>query len=182
MIAPQRQLRGVARYVLAVVAAAVALGLSLLVEAHISRVDFVLFWPAVLFVAVLAGLGPALLTSALSVLAVDWFFILPVHTLHLADPSDVFAMAIFVVASSLVSTVADRHRTAEKRATEAAHENAELAVQLEHQAIELESQLEESQTLSEELEQTSAELHERINRKPLCSGAPSASERLKRTW
>ena len=43
----------------------------------------------------------------------------------------------------------------------AAHDNAELAVQLENQTVELESQLEESQTLSEELEQTSTELHER---------------------
>jgi PAS domain S-box-containing protein len=161
VVVPDRQLGGGARWGLAVLAVLIALALSLAVQPYIGRVIFILFWPAVVGTAVAGGLGPALLASALSVVAVDWFFIPPVHAFHAPEPSDAVALGTFAVVSSLVSTMANRRRAAEHRAVEAARENAELALQLENQAIELESQLEESQTLSEELEQTSSELHER---------------------
>ena len=152
-----------ARYAIAIVLPAIALGISLLLLPYLSRVVFIMFWPAVLVTAVLAGLGPALLASTLSVLAVDYWVITPRHSLGAADPADLAPLGIFFLASSIVSTLADRRRNAEARAREDAEENAYLATQLEIQTIELESQLEEAQVMSEELEQTSVELQERSN-------------------
>ncbi len=160
VVAPRR-LRGVAGYVLAVGATAVSLGASLLLEPYLTRAHFTLFWPAILGVAVFAGLGPALFASVLAVVAVDYWLIPPLHSFHLGEPGELVVLGIFVLASAVVSAIADRRHAAEVRAVGAAQENAELATQLENQAIELESQLEEAQALTEELEQTSAELHER---------------------
>ena len=149
------------RYGLAVAGPAVALGASLLFQPYLSRVLFMLFWPAVLVVAVYAGLGPALVASALSVAAVDYWLIGPTRTLGVAQPTDIVPLAIFFLSSGIVSTLANRRRIAEQRALSIAEENSYLATQLESQAVELESQLEESQAMSEELEQTSVELQER---------------------
>ena len=151
----------VVRYGLAVAVTALALGASLLFQPYLSRVLFMLFWPAVLVVAVYAGLGPALVASALSVAAVDYWLIGPRRTLGVADPIDIVPLAIFFLSSAIVSTVADRRRIADQRALSVAEENSYLATQLESQAVELESQLEESQAMSEELEETSVELQER---------------------
>jgi signal transduction histidine kinase/PAS domain-containing protein len=161
IVAPPRRLGGGAGYLLAAAAVGLSLGLSFLLTPYISRAVFTLFWPSVIGVAVVAGLGPAIFASALSVLAVDYWFLPPQRSLHPGDPSELVAMGIFVLTSIIASTVATRRYAAEERALLAAHENAELATQLENQAIELESQLEEAQALTEELEQTSAELHER---------------------
>jgi PAS domain S-box-containing protein len=157
----RRRLHGVAGYLVAVAATGVALGASLLLEPYLTRAVFTFFWPAVLGVALVAGLGPALLASALAVVAVDFWFLPPTHTLRPGDPTDLAALGIFALISAVASTVADRRHAAEGRAIAAARENAELALQLENQANELESQLEEAQALTEELEQTSAELHDR---------------------
>jgi signal transduction histidine kinase/PAS domain-containing protein len=149
-----------ARYAIAVGATAAAFGVSLLLAPYLQRVVFVLFWPAVLGTAALAGLGPALLASTLSVLAVDFWLIEPRGTLGI-NAADLAPLAIFFASAALVSGLTDRRRAAEARAVAAARENAELASLIEDQAIELESQLEEAQTLSEELEQTAAQLEER---------------------
>ena len=154
-------LTGVVRYGIAVLLTGLALGSSLLFEPYLIRGVFVMFWPAVLATAVYAGLGPALLASALSVATVDYWLIGPTRTLGIADPLDAVPLAIFFLTSAVVSTLADRRRIAEQRALGVAEENAYLATQLENQTIEIESQLEEAQAMSEELEQTSVELQER---------------------
>jgi PAS domain S-box-containing protein len=145
---------------MAVGATAGALLLSLALERQIGRVVFVLFWPAVLGTAVVAGLRPAVLASILSVLAVDYWFVPPKFSFRLSDPTDLIPLGVFFLTSALVSTLADRRRAAEQRAVDAARQNAELAAQLEDQAAELESQLEESQVLSDELEATGIELEQ----------------------
>ncbi|MFL5604857.1 MAG: ATP-binding protein [Gemmatimonadaceae bacterium] len=161
VLPPTRRLRGLPGYLFAAGAVALSLGGSLLLEPYLTRAVFTLFWPSVVGVAIVAGLGPALFASALSVAVVDYLFIPPQYSLHLSDPGELSALGIFVLTSTLVSAIADRRRAAEERAIAAAVENAELATQLEDQAILLESQLEEAQALTEELEQTSGELHER---------------------
>jgi len=154
---PRRVLGARAGYALAVVAVAAALAASMLSAAWLSRSIFTFFWPAILVVAVLAGLGPALLASALTVVAVDFAMTEPRFTFVVRDASDLPPLVLFFLASALVSTLAERQRKAERRLLASAEENADFATQLEDQAIELESQLEESQTMSEELAQTSAE-------------------------
>jgi len=149
------------RYVaLPVGAVAVSFLLTALFEPFLSRVVFLLFWPAVVITAATAGLGPAIVASLLSVVVVEFWFLPPRHTLGVR-PEDSVTLLIFFVMASLVSALADRRRVAESRAAAAARDNADLAKRIEEQTIELESQLEESQQLAEELEQTTVELEER---------------------
>ena len=157
----RRQLHPVLRYfVVPVAAVSVSFALTALLEPFVTRVIFVLFWPAVVITAATAGLGPAIVTSGLAVLIVEYWFLPPRHTLGV-QPTDAVMLLIFLVMASVVSALADRRRHAEDRATAAARDNADLAKQIEEQAIELESQLEESQAMAEELEQTTVELEER---------------------
>ena len=148
------------RYLVAVLAVAVAFGLTVLLEPFVARVIFVLFWPAVIITAATAGLGPAVFASVLAVLLVEYWFLPPRLTIGV-QPTDVATLLIFFVMAFMVSALADRRRRAEARAAAAARDNAELAKRIEEQAIELETQLEESQSMAEELEQTTVELEER---------------------
>lgn len=162
VVVPARQRLGVVqRYALAIAAVAVAFALSILAEPFLARTIFILFWPAVLAAAVYCGLGPALLASTLSVLLVDYWFIPPRHHFVLHATADAAPLAIFFLAASVLSTIAEQRHAAERRAAAAAQANVDLVKQLEQQSTELETQLEESQALSEELEQTTVELEER---------------------
>jgi signal transduction histidine kinase/PAS domain-containing protein len=161
VVPARRRFATLTRYAIAIASVAVALLLSVVMEQYVGRIIFVFFWPAVVATAVYGGLGPALLASTLSVLAVDYWFMSPRHTLHLRIDADLAPLLLFFFAASLVSTIAERRRIAEKQVADSARANADLVKQLEQQALELESQLEESQALSEELEQTTVELEER---------------------
>ena len=159
IVTGSKPLQGIAAYAFAITAVALALGISLLFQPYLARVAFILFWPAVLITAIRARLGPALLASLLSVIAVD-AWLLPSTLPFGARTADLVPLGIFFLTSALVSALADRQFVAESRALTAASENAALATQLEEQAIEIESQLEEAQSLSEELEVTATELQQ----------------------
>lgn len=149
------------RYAVAVGATGLALAATLPLASFLQRVILVLFWPAVIGSAWFGGIGPAILASALSVFAADYFLIGPPGQLAPASPDDLIPLAVFMFASSAVAMLTNAARTARRTAAQAAARNAELAHELELQAIELEQQLEESQSLSEELEQSTEELADR---------------------
>jgi PAS domain S-box-containing protein len=149
------------RFAIAVGFTAAAFGLTLLLEPYLQRTVFLLFWPAIIGTAWLAGLGPAILTACASVALVDYFVIKPAYQWGPVDAAEIVTLVTFLLAAGLTSwavAVVDRARQA---ASTAAAENAELARQLDEQAIELSQQLEESQAMSEELEQSAEELAER---------------------
>ena len=77
----------------------------------------VLYLLAVIPVAVLWGLLYALLVSVASMLAFNFFFLPPLHTLSLQDSSNWLALGVFVVTSVVVSELAARSR---RRANESA--------------------------------------------------------------
>ena len=139
---------------------AVSFLLTALLEPFLSRVVFLLFWPAVVITAATAGLGPAIIASLLAVVVVEFWFLPPRFTIGV-QPADAVTLLIFLVMALMVSALADRRRLAERRAAGAARDNADLAKKIEEQTVELESQLEESQAMAEELEQTTVELEER---------------------
>ena len=149
------------RYAVAIGATLVGLGASMLLEPFIQRVILVLFWPAVIGAAWFGGIGPAVLSSALSVFLADYFLIGPPGELSPGSPDDLVPFAVFLFASSAVAVLTNATRVARRTAAQAASQNAELAYEIELQATELEQQLEESQALSEELEQTTEELADR---------------------
>ena len=70
---------------------------------------------AVLPVAVFYGLGYALAVSIASMLAFNFFFLPPLHTLALTDSGNWVALAVFVVTAVVVSELATRARRRELR-------------------------------------------------------------------
>ncbi|MCO6049580.1 sensor histidine kinase KdpD [Mesorhizobium sp. RP14(2022)] len=78
------------------------------------------FLMAVLTSAVTAGIWPALLTSGLSALAFNFFFLDPRYTLTIRDPDSVLALSFFlvvaVIASNLTATVQRQAVAARTRA------------------------------------------------------------------
>ncbi|HYW28924.1 MAG TPA: ATP-binding protein [Gaiellales bacterium] len=75
----------------------------------------VLYMFAVLPVAVFSGTAAAVLIAVASMLAFNFFFLPPLYTFTLADPSNWFSLGVFVVTAVLVSELASRSR---RRATE----------------------------------------------------------------
>lgn len=70
----------------------------------------ILYLLAVLPVAVLYGLGYALIVSIASMLAFNFFFLPPVHTFALTDSENWVALGVFVVTAFVVSELATRAR------------------------------------------------------------------------
>jgi two-component system sensor histidine kinase KdpD len=76
----------------------------------IENVDLVLL-TAVVAVAVRYGLWPSLLASLVASLAYNFFFLPPVYTFTITDPTNVAAFFFFMLIAILVSNVAARVRT-----------------------------------------------------------------------
>ncbi|MEJ0079141.1 MAG: sensor histidine kinase KdpD [Alphaproteobacteria bacterium] len=95
---------------LAAVAVALLAGLAILPWLGLENVDLV-FMTAVVAVAVRFGLWPSLLASVAASLCYNFFFLPPIHTFTIADPTNVAAFVFFIVMAVLVSNVAARVRT-----------------------------------------------------------------------
>jgi two-component system, OmpR family, sensor histidine kinase KdpD len=98
-------------YLGALVAVAVALlaGLSIRPWLGIENVDLV-FMTAIVAVAVRFGLWPSLLASVAASLCYNFFFLPPIYTFTITDPTNVAAFIFFIVMAVLVSNVAARVR------------------------------------------------------------------------
>jgi PAS domain S-box-containing protein len=119
-VQPHFRLETVWRYSMAPLAAMAALILQFGVLRWVGPIlpNFILFYPIVMIVAVIAGMGPGLLTTALAVVA-ESIWMMPVG--HWAVPwSDLIALAIFAFNGSLVCTLAELYRRTRSKA--AAHE------------------------------------------------------------
>jgi two-component system, OmpR family, sensor histidine kinase KdpD len=84
----------------------------------------VLYLLAVLLVAIRRGELAALGTAVLSVLLFNYLFIEPRHRLTIADPRNVVALAVFLVAAVVVGRLAAAARQRAAEADERAHEAA----------------------------------------------------------
>jgi K+-sensing histidine kinase KdpD len=71
---------------------------------------FVIFYPAVLLVASLAGGGPGVMATILSVLAADYWYFLPIGRFGINSPNDALALCLFCGASLFLSLLAERLR------------------------------------------------------------------------
>jgi two-component system sensor histidine kinase KdpD len=99
-------------YGCALLAVALALGVSELMQwlIGIENVDLV-FLTAVVGVAVRFGLWPSLLASVVSSLCYNFFFLPPIYTFTISDPTNVAAFGFFTLVAVIVSHVAARGRT-----------------------------------------------------------------------
>ena len=99
-------------YLVALVAVAIALGVGEAIRPWfgIENVDLV-FLTAVVGVAVRYGLWPSLVASVAASLCYNFFFLPPIYTFTIADPTNVAAFFFFIVMAMIVSNVAARVRT-----------------------------------------------------------------------
>jgi two-component system sensor histidine kinase KdpD len=114
-------------YLAALAAIAVAVALGELINAWISvaNIDLV-FLTAIVAVAVRFGLLPSLLASVASALAYNFFFLPPIYTFTIADPSNLTAFGFFTLVAIIVSNVAARGRTQAMAALERARSTESL--------------------------------------------------------
>ena len=87
----------------------------------------VLYVFAVLPIAVAWGLGFAVAVSIASMLAFNWFFLPPKHTLQLRDGANWLALAVYLVTAVVVSALAARARRRQEDAEQRRREAAVLA-------------------------------------------------------
>jgi two-component system, OmpR family, sensor histidine kinase KdpD len=99
-------------YLIALAIVAVSLGAAELIQRWLGteNVDLV-FLTAVVSVAVRYGLWPSLLASVAASLCYNFFFLPPVYTFTITDPTNVVAFFFFMLIALLVSNVAARVRT-----------------------------------------------------------------------
>jgi two-component system sensor histidine kinase KdpD len=126
---PKKSVRAAARddpvnprpYAYALLAVALALVCAELIQPWfgVENVDLV-FLTAVVGVAVRLGLWPSLFASVAASLAYNYFFLPPIYTFTITDPTNVAAFVFFIIVAVVVSTVAARGRTQANAATERA--------------------------------------------------------------
>src|SRR5205085_8925366 len=99
-------------YLMALVIVAIGLGAGEMIQPifGIENVDLV-FLTAVVGVAVRYGLWPSLLASVAASLCYNFFFLPPIYTFTITEPTNVAAFFFFMLIAILVSNVAARVRT-----------------------------------------------------------------------
>src|SRR6185312_3927800 len=99
-------------YLMAIALTAIGLGVAELIRPWfgVENVDLV-FITAVMSVAVRYGLWPSLLASVAATLCYNFFFLPPIYTFTITDPTNVAAFFFFMLIALLVSNVGSRVRT-----------------------------------------------------------------------
>jgi len=129
---------------------------------------FIIFYPAILLAATVAGGGPGIAATLLSVLAADYWYFPPIGQFGIDSPNEAIALGIFAGASLFLSLLAERLRRAEwaeaplreaNNGLRLVNDNLQVAnEELQAQSEELQAQSEELQAQSEELQAQSEEL------------------------
>jgi PAS domain S-box-containing protein len=68
-----------------------------------TALPFIFFFPAVVVASWYGGIGPGVVSIVLSVIAADWFFIEPTHSLIVGSTFGAVALLSFCIASSLIA-------------------------------------------------------------------------------
>jgi perosamine synthetase len=94
------------RYGIAAVVTALGVGASLLLAPHWSPHHLLLpFYPAVMLSAWFGGFGPGLLTTLLSALAMDYFWLPPAPGFGIREPGDLMGFLLFLAVGFLASSL-----------------------------------------------------------------------------
>jgi signal transduction histidine kinase len=105
--------RALLPYGVALGAVMIALLLASLFAPQLRSTLSFLFFAAVTISAWYGGLGPSLLATALSILALDYFFTPPRYSLGTEEEIDAIRLVIFFIVAFLISTLYDRHQRAQ---------------------------------------------------------------------
>jgi two-component system, OmpR family, sensor histidine kinase KdpD len=100
------------QYIIALAFVGIAFGLSEAIQPWlgVENVDLA-FLSAVVGVAVRYGLWPSLIASVAASLCYNFFFLRPIYTFTITDPTNIVAFLFFTVMAVIVSNVASRVRT-----------------------------------------------------------------------
>ena len=122
-LAPSRKVVGwLLAFLLPCVVTGGGLALHHLLDISTNAAGFVL---ATVAVALVGGLGPALLSALLGAVLLNYFFVPPTGTLTIAEPENLVTLITMMVVAVLVALVVDR---AARRATQAAQARTEAAL------------------------------------------------------
>lgn len=111
---------------LALVATATVTGTFIAPHWGNSAVDL-LYLPAVLAVAIVGGLRPALFSAIASAIAYNFFFTAPRHTFRIDNPIDVMTVAVLLIVAIVTSQLAASVREQAQSAVERAARDAATA-------------------------------------------------------
>ena len=104
-------MRRVVPYVVAAAAVGLTTALIGLASGRLPVANLsMLYLVTVLLVAVAYGRAAAIAASVLAFLTFDWFFVPPTHQLVVADPDEVFSLALFLITAVVTGTLAARER------------------------------------------------------------------------
>ena len=117
-------------YVLAVALSISALGLMVLLRPLMEHSVLFLFLAAVCISAIYGGLGPGLVTTLLSAVACDFFF-LPPEGVPLSGPEEALRLTIFLSMGVIVSWLAEGHKRAADHLRERSEELQQWLIQRE---------------------------------------------------
>jgi two-component system sensor histidine kinase KdpD len=114
-------------YLASIVMVAASVALSALIDRLVAVQNLSLvFLTAVLFSALRYGLWPSIMTALLSVASYNFFFLPPVHTFTIADPSNVIALVFFLIAALVVSNLTAQKQRQTRNMAARAKTTAEL--------------------------------------------------------
>ncbi|HEY9650466.1 MAG TPA: PAS domain S-box protein, partial [Coleofasciculaceae cyanobacterium] len=119
-------------YGVALLSVAFALGLALLLGVWIRPTPAALFFVAVMVSAWYGGLGAGLVTTVLSTLAINYYFVPPYYSWKITEPGSVIPLGVFVMAALLISGLNESRRLALRQ--EQRLRTASEAAQREEQA------------------------------------------------
>lgn len=124
--APTSQTPSPFAYAWGIAASALALGAAMLLQPYFgAETTPLIFLMAVTGVAYRLGLGPSLLAAVASMLCYNFFFLPPLYTFTIADPTNVAALFFFLFSAVVVSELTARvRRQAETARARAAITNA----------------------------------------------------------
>ena len=137
----QQTLRGwMRRYSLALAVVAVAMGLRLALTAWVGPglPTYITFYPAVMVVALLAGLGPGIAATALAGIVVAYWILPPVGQFAIASPVDRLGLVIFAGMGLFMSVVAELYR---RNRDKAAAYDREAALRESREALRRQAEL-----------------------------------------
>jgi K+-sensing histidine kinase KdpD len=97
-----------------------------------------LYLGAITLVALVFGLGPAIVAAVMSTVLIDYFFVPPVGTFTIASPTDIQNLVLFVLAALVVGILADTRRRQERHSRELAESLRASNTELEGRRMEAE--------------------------------------------
>ncbi len=123
-------------YAVAILLVALSLGLRLAADDWFAGNPYLPFWPAVLFAALIGGLGPGLIAALLGGFCAWYALVSPRWSFGYDAPGEVLALAVYVAASAVNCAVVQGFRTAVTRLRAERAKQGELAQSLERQVLE----------------------------------------------